>query len=106
MFFYCKMSNITTFESKQEFNDYYKEHKEEIDELKTKELNDKFKVEGFKIIRNKGKITFRRIKEAKQKENDNSHQELKIDDVMKQLKEMNDKLNEIFDKLDEMKDQE
>jgi len=102
------MSEVVEFETKQDFNNYYKEHQQELDELKTKELNNKFKVIGHKIIRNKGKITFRRIKETKNSsdsdnsQNDNS--ELNINkeqknDVIILLNDIKTKLNNEIDNI-------
>ena len=45
------------FESKDEFMNYYNEHKEEIDKLTTKQLNSIYKIKDCKISRNKKKIT-------------------------------------------------
>ena len=45
------------FESKDEFMNYYNEHKEEIDKLNTKQLNSVYKIKDCKISRNKKKIT-------------------------------------------------
>lgn len=90
------MSEIVEFETKQDFNDYYKEHKEELDELKTKELNNKFKVIGHKIIRNKGKIAFRKIKETKNSsESENSEIQKTVSDI---LNEVNNKCDNSFQK--------
>ena len=113
------MSEIKTFENKKKFNEYYEENKEEIDNLKTKELNEKYKIEGFKIIRNKGKIAFRKIKETKTKtESSNDEEEVKnfvnkvveninSDELKKQIKEFDDMfdyLKEINKKVDDMLD--
>ena len=45
------------FESKDEFMNYYNEHKEEIDKLTTKQINSVYKIKDCKISRNKKKIT-------------------------------------------------
>lgn len=68
LFFYHKMStetvevfenigdNIIEFETKEEFDRYYKKNKEFIDNMKTRGLNRKFIIKGFKIGRKKGNI--------------------------------------------------
>jgi len=90
------MSEVVEFETKQDFNDYYKEHQKELDELKTKELNNKFKVVGHKIIRNKGKIAFRKIKETKNSsESENSEIQKTVSDI---LNEVNNKCDNSFQK--------
>lgn len=105
------MSEVVEFETKQDFNDYYKEHQKELDELKTKELNNKFKVVGHKIIRNKGKIAFRKIKsqdeliknssdtDNSQNDNSNINKEQKNDDIINILKDLKTKLNNEFDNI-------
>ena len=44
------------FESKDEFMNYYNEHKEEIDKLTTKQLNSVYKIKDCKLSRNKKKL--------------------------------------------------
>ena len=48
--------NVVEFESKEEFDRYYKKNKEMIDNMKTRGLNRKFIIQGFKIGRKKGNI--------------------------------------------------
>jgi len=45
--------NVKNFESLEEFNDYYKLHEKEINELSTVKLNKMFKIKDFKIVRRK-----------------------------------------------------
>ena len=55
------MSEIMNFKTKEDFIKYYNEHKEEIDKLTTKDLNDKYKIESHKITKIKNKIVIRCI---------------------------------------------
>lgn len=48
--------NITKFENKEEFQRYYNKNKENIDAIPTRGLNIKFKIEGYKLGRQKGQI--------------------------------------------------
>lgn len=48
--------NVIEFETKEEFDRYYKKNKEFIDNMKTRGLNRKFIIHGFRIGRKKGNI--------------------------------------------------
>ena len=48
--------NVIEFETKEEFERYYKKNKEFIDNMKTRGLNRKFIIHGFRIGRKKGNI--------------------------------------------------
>ena len=52
---------IMNFESKDEFMKYYNEHKEEIDKLKTNDLNKKYKIKDNKISKTKNVISVKPI---------------------------------------------
>ena len=43
--------NIITFNSKEQFMNYYDKNKETIDNMKTRGLNTKFKIDGYRIGR-------------------------------------------------------
>ena len=45
-----------SFDSKDEFLEYYQNHKSEIDRMKTRGLNLKYNINGFKLGRKGGKI--------------------------------------------------
>jgi hypothetical protein len=98
------MSDIQQFETKQDFINYYNEHKD-LEDLKTKELNLKFKVKDHKIIRNKGKLAFRKIKSTNDSDESNDTQETKenIDkqvDLFKTITELKEINADILKKLD------
>lgn len=59
--------NIIEFETKEEFDRYYKKNKEFIDNMKTRGLNRKFIIKGFKIGRKKGNILLYPIASAQQR---------------------------------------
>lgn len=67
--------NIIEFETKEEFDRYYKKNKEFIDNMKTRGLNRKFIIKGFKIGRKKGNILLypidKKINACKQEINTN-----------------------------------
>ena len=52
---------IMNFETKDEFMKYYNEHKEEIDKLKTNDLNKKYKIKDNKISKTKNVISVKSI---------------------------------------------
>ena len=43
--------DVIEFESKEQFMNYYERNKKEIDEMKTRGINVKFKIPGYKIGR-------------------------------------------------------
>lgn len=88
--------NYKEFNDKNEFMDYYKSNIDELGSLKSKELNNMFKINGLKIIKNKGNIAFRRIKGNKDKVNDN-HDKLLND----KIKELNDIINNMQKEINE-----
>ncbi len=49
------------FETKDEFMKYYNEHKEEMDKLKTVDLNKRYKIKDSKVSRTKNVLTFKPI---------------------------------------------
>lgn len=79
------MSEETIFDNKQDFINYYNKNALTLQDVKTKELNQKFKVKGFKIIRNKGKIAFRSIekepKEPKEQKTQGETKEVETKEV-------------------------
>jgi len=103
------MSNqeIKNFENKEEFMKYYEEHKEELDQLQTKELNKQFKINECKISRNKNKIVVRANtpkskKEPKTKNSkDNKVKEVKPQDLNKVIDHL---INEFEKQLSELKE--
>ena len=52
---------IMNFETKDEFMKYYEEHKEELDKLKTVDLNKRYKIKDNKVSRNKNVIVIKPI---------------------------------------------
>ena len=53
------MSEPKNFETKEDFTKYYNEHRDEIDKLSVKDLNEMFKIKSCKIIKMKNKIIIR-----------------------------------------------
>lgn len=101
------MSNgeIKNFETKEEFMKYYEEHKEEIDQLQTKELNKQFKINECKISRNKNKIVIRanspKSKKEPKKSKDDKPKEVKPTDLNKVIDHL---INEFEKQLSELKE--
>ena len=100
------MSNpeIKNFETKEEFMKYYEEHKEEIDQLQTKELNKQFKINECKISRNKNKIVVRanspkNKKQPKTKENKPRDLNKVIDHLINEFEKQLNELKELKNKI-------
>ena len=59
--------NVRKFNNKEEFMSYYENHKSEIDSMKTRGLNMKYTIPGFKIGKRANKITLYPIKDKLKK---------------------------------------
>ena len=73
--------NTTTFNNKEEFMKYYEVHKADIDAMKTRGLNIKYSIPGYKIGRKKNQITLFPVKTEEIKEepiNDEVNQKLDL----------------------------
>ena len=80
------------FDNKREFLSYYETHKKEIDEMKTRGLNVKFYINGYKIGRKQNKLI---LYQTNEKNNDNL-ETLKIDTLALNIKTINDKLDNLI----------
>ena len=56
--------NIITFESKEQFMRYYDKNKDTIDNMATRGLNTKFKIDGYKIGRKNKKLILFPMKQS------------------------------------------
>ena len=63
---------VKTFNNKEEFMSYYENHKSEIDSMKTRGLNMKYTIPGFKIGKRKNIITLYPIKDDNKDKKDNN----------------------------------
>lgn len=95
------------FNDKNEFMEYYKSNIEELKSLKSKELNNMFKINGLKIIKNKGNIAFRRIKGNKDKVNNKRNKLLDEEDTngvsdVSKNNTLNDKIQRLNDVVNNM----
>ena len=99
--------NVKNFDNIDEFNDYYKLHESEINEVSTVKLNKMFKIKDFKIVRRKidGKevktLCFQQV--FKNKSESNINDESKFEEIESSiaalrssteamLKDLNDKI--------------
>lgn len=105
--------NPITFETKEDFIRYYTKNKTTIDQIKTRGLNRKFKIDGFKIGRQKGTIVlFPQAKNNDQVKNENEEYfsttqsteetdllNTKIDIINQKLQKIELMIKEILDNL-------
>lgn len=97
MSIYKKASdNMIEFDNGEDFLKYYDKNKITIDEIPTRGLNLKYKINGYKIGRKDGKIILWPDKNINIKSTSNK---ITIDDL-KEIKEIND----IFDRLNNITD--
>ena len=104
-------SNITNFDTLEDFNEYFSNHPEEFEEkITTNSLNRKFKIPGFKITRLKndetGKMDTKLIKKVEKKEDKINEatitqQELKeaIEDLKNKLNILSERFTKLIEKL-------
>ncbi|MBP3606749.1 MAG: hypothetical protein J6J11_00285 [Treponema sp.] len=84
-----------TFETAQDFLKYYEKNKDDLDEINTRSMNLKFKINGHHIGRKQGKLILYPIK--KFEENAPENEEMK--DQIRELQEGLDDLREMFNKM-------
>lgn len=85
--------NIISFESKEQFMRYYDKNKDDIDNMATRGLNTKFKIDGYKIGRkNKQLILFPIRKQENQSET-------KSEDNSEEFNQLNIKIDILTDKI-------
>ena len=95
--------NVTVFDSANEFNDFYEENKDEIDQTHTRTLNCKYKINGFKITRQLKKIVLVPVLAKKCQDDVMDSIEIineKIDIMNKKYELLEKKLNKVLDQLD------
>ena len=78
--------------NKEEFLNYYETHKKEIDEMKTRGLNVKYHINGYKIGRKQNKLI---LYSTNEKNNDNL-ETIKLDTLALNIKTINDKLDTLI----------
>lgn len=84
---YKKISDdCRTFESDSDFLKYYEKNKETIDEINTRALNLKFKINGFKIGRKEGKIILYPLSSVVSKVSTNEDSNLTLRQEVEELK--------------------
>ena len=84
-----KRKNLITNKT---FLNYYETHKKEIDEMKTRGLNVKFRINGYHIGRKEGKLIL--FPEQREKNND-SLESMKLDSLAANMKILNDKIDNL-----------
>ena len=106
--------DVLHFESKEEFNRYYNKNKEAIDKMATRGMNVKFKIEGFKIGRQKGNIILYPTKDSKQTQTNNEeltdetglnlHQ--KLNQIQIGIKNILEAIDDLFEEISLLKNEQ
>ena len=95
--------NVVKFETKEDFMRYYNKNQESIDAMSTRGLNRKFKIDGFKIGRLKGKIILYHLKENEYKAEQTETKSDELDSKTKlTINEKLDFMNRRLKKMEEM----
>lgn len=105
---------VVNFETKDEFERYYNAHKDEIENMTTRGLNIKFRIDGYKIGRIKGKLTLYPLKSSQQTSEfsqdftDETGLTLheKLNNLNMRLKTMEEKLNSFYKSFSNIKNNE
>ena len=95
MSIYRKQSDdLKTFESAEDFLKYYENNKKDIDAIKTRSLNLKFRINGHTIGRKQGEIILYPKKQVVEQSQENNDQKNDVDEKYEQLKQAILELNE------------
>lgn len=89
--FHNLSDDVIMFESKHKFEKYYDKHREEIDGMKTRGLNVKYKIDGFTLGRKKGNLLFIPKKEVVEETRDDV-----LIELQEQLNEIKNMLSHIM----------
>ena len=90
------------FNSVDEFNLFYHNHKDEMMETTTHRLNKMYKINGYRITKIRGELCLKKVREAvKQKSDDQGPNDNGDDtvDVETRLQRLEEAVNEIIDAL-------
>ena len=95
--------HVISFDTKEEFERYYNKNKESIDKMKTRGLNKKFTITGYKIGRLKGNIMLYPLNNTPMQETNVQPNtdvtdllELKLDNISERIKKIESQLNAII----------
>lgn len=96
-------SPMKEFNSVDEFNLFYHNHKDEMMATTTHRLNKMYKINGYRITKIRGELCLKKVREAvKQKSEESSVVDENVDDptdVETRLQRLEEVVNEIIDAL-------
>lgn len=84
------ITDSTTFETVDEFNEYYASNKKIFEENTTCKLNKMFKIDGFKITKIKGVVSLKSIPQSR------VTALMMIEDLTKRINVIEDRINQII----------
>ena len=90
--------NVINFESKEEFMNYYKKHQNEIDSMKTRGINVRYKIPGYRIGRQKNQILLFPTKKEDD-ENDDKNENQNSLEIHEKINVLNRRLKKIEEML-------
>jgi hypothetical protein len=93
------ISLIMTFESQDEFFDYYNSHKTEMDSLTNHKLNKLFSIDGYRITKIQNVLKLKQINISKDRRSDGfaDTQTLRIEIIENRISVLEDALNRIIE---------
>ena len=86
------------FESPNDFDKYYQEHKKELEEKTTHKLNKMFNIPGYRITKIKGVLSLKNIPQSR------ITSTMKIDSLELKVNEMKDRLNQCINTINNVLD--
>ena len=86
------------FESPDEFDKYYQEHKTELEEKTTHKLNKMFNIPGYRITKIKGVLSLKNIPQSR------ITSTMRIDSLELKINEMKDRLNQCINTINNVLD--
>lgn len=57
--------DVTVFETKEDFIEYFDKNKDELNKLTTQKLNKMFNINGYKITKLLGEVSLKKVQESK-----------------------------------------
>ena len=88
--------DITTFDTKEDFIEYFNEHKDELNTLTTQKLNKMFKISGYTITKIKGEVSLKSARDAQPLHKD---EQSRIETLEREVQTLKNALTNLIDTL-------
>ena len=92
-------SPMKEFNSVDEFNLFYHNHKDEMMETTTHRLNKMYKINGYRITKIRGELCLKKVREAVKQKSEVDGDDGDVVDIETRLQRLEEVVNEIIDAL-------